>query len=91
MLSTRDFVKKMYDETELTWSQAETAVRHFIGAMKSTIAEGEEITFQGLLTVRRADRAARVYRTGITGTTEKPAHNKPVIRLSPPLVKKATI
>lgn len=90
-MNTGDLVKKVHQDTGLTWRQSETAVRSAIRAIRDNIANGGEVHLKGLLQVDRQNRKARTYTAMGSQKVEKPAHVRPKISLSAPLVKEATV
>lgn len=90
-MNTKELIKVVHEETGLTYRESERAVRSVIGQVKEAVAGGDEVNLKGLLNIKRVHRNARVYKSGMTGSTvTKPAHTRPVISLSGPLVKEAT-
>lgn len=90
MLTQKTLVQAVANNTGCTLKEATRSVQVVMETIKDEIAGGGEVHFNGLLSVKRQQRAARTYKVGGSQTVDKPAHERPVISLSLPLVKEAT-
>lgn len=86
-MNIKDLIAVVREETGKSHRDCELIVRTAIHEMREHIANGGELNLKGLLVVKRVERKARSYKSmGVT----KPAHVRPSIRLSAPLIKAAT-
>jgi DNA-binding protein HU-beta len=89
-LTRTDVVTSLAERTGLTRSQADTALTAFQEVLVEALRAGEPVRVPGLITVERAERAARTGRNPRTGEPlEIPAGH--VVRLAAGSALKAAV